>query len=147
MGYSILERKSGIVVELFIIYILSFTQRNLCYWGKMSFADIHISFQRKSIAMELLWYKENEQFLFLFLFFFAPTEDGSVGKVWALHLTHLGLSPVANNLSLVGIHKGWPTGLNLSALHGGWRNLANSHFSLTKKKKKKTLFFAIWYYQ
>ena len=84
--------------------------------------------------------------VFIFIFF-APTENGSVGKVWALHLTHLGLSPVANNLSLVGIHKGWPAGLNLSALLGGWRSLANSHFSLTKKKKKKTLFFAIWYYQ
>ena len=62
MGYSILERKSGIVVELFIIYILSFTQRNLCYWGKMSFANIYNSFQRKSIAMVLLWYKENDFF-------------------------------------------------------------------------------------
>ena len=139
MGYSILERKSGIVVELFIIYILSFTQRNLCYWGKMSFAKIYNSFQRKSIAMVLLWYKEND------FFFLAPTEDGSVGKIWALHLTHLNLSPAASSPSLVSIHKGWPTGLNLSALLGGWRSLANSHFSLTKKKKKSLCF--LWYYQ
>ena len=75
MGYSILERKSGIVVELFIIYTLSFTQRNLCYWGKMSFANIYNSFQKKSIAMVLLWYKEND-----FFFFLVPTEDGSIGK-------------------------------------------------------------------
>ena len=81
MGSSILERKSGIVVELFIIYILSFTQRNLCYWGNMSFANIYNSFQRKSIAMVLLWYKENDLFLFIFLFFFfAPTENGSIDK-------------------------------------------------------------------
>ena len=106
MGYSILERKSGIVVELFIIYILNFTQRNLCYWGKMSFANIYNSFQRKSIAMVLLWYKEND------FFFLAPTEDGLIGKTWTLHLTHLNLSPAANSPSLVGIHKGWPTGLN-----------------------------------
>ena len=141
MGYSILERKSGIVVELFIIYILSFTQRNLCYWGKMSFAKIYNSFQRKSIAMVLLWYKEND-----FFFFFASTEDGLVGKTWALHLTHLNLSPAASSSSLVGIHKGWPKGLNLSALLRGWRRLANSHFSLTKKRKKKNLCF-LWYYQ
>ena len=78
----------------------------------------------------------------IFFFFFAPTEDGSVGKTWTLHLTHLNLSPAASSPSLVGIHKGWPTGLNLSALLGGWRSLANSHFSLTKKKKK-TLFFMV----
>ena len=64
------KKESGIVVELFIIYILNFTQRNLCYWGKMSFANIYNSFQRKSIAMVLLWYKENDLFLFIFLFFF-----------------------------------------------------------------------------
>ena len=50
-----------------------------------------------------------------FFFFFAPMEDGSVGKVRALRLTHLSLNFAANNPPLVGIHKGWPVDLNLSA--------------------------------
>ena len=58
-------------------------------------------------------------------------QDGSVGKAQALRLTCLGSSFVANSPSLVGIHKGWPVGLNLSALPGSWHNLANPHFPLS----------------
>ena len=44
-----------------------------------------------------------------------------------LRLTHSGLSPVVSS-PLVGIHKGWSTGLNLSALPEGYCSLANPHF-------------------
>ena len=71
-----------------------------------------------------------------------PTVDGSIGKVWALHLIYLRSSLIASNPSLVGIHKGWLAGLNLSALHRNMCSLANPHFSSThlyyiKKRKKK----------
>ena len=67
--------------------------------------------------------------------------DGLVGKTWALCLTHLDSSPAASSPSLMGIHKGWPTGLNLSALPEGWRSLANPHFFLPKKTIRRVVTF------
>ena len=73
-----------------------------------------------------------------------PTGDGSIGKVWALRLIYLGSSPTTSSSLLVGIHKGWLAGLNLSALYGNRCSLANPHFSSThlyyvNKKKKKEI--------
>lgn len=61
------------------------------------------------------------------------TGDGSVGKVRAFCL---GSSLAASNFSLVGIHKSWPAGLNLSTLLGSWRSLANPYFYFFFKKYK-----------
>ena len=58
--------------------------------------------------------------------------DGSVGKTWILHLTHLNSSFTISNLSLVDILKCWPVSLNLSALPGSWCSLPNPHFWVAK---------------
>ena len=49
-------------------------------------------------------------------YYFGANRDGLVGKVQELRLTYLNSSFAISSPLLVDILKGWPAGLNLSAL-------------------------------
>ena len=72
--------------------------------------------------------------------------DGLVGKVHAFRLIYLNLSFALSSFLLVGIHKDWSTGLNLSTLPEDWLNLAKFFFSLKKEKKDRFMKKYFYFY-